>query len=100
MEFSRIAWRGVQRHLIRSILTSGAIAFTTAVLIFFISLQLSSYDAAINATTGLFQGHIQIQKEAYFKKSQIHEYFEPSASLQAEILKFPGISVVAPRASS
>ena len=71
-----LAWRNVWRNPRRTLLTALAVGFSGAVIIFFVSLQLSSYEASINATTRLFQGHIQIQSKKYFEKPQIRQVIQ------------------------
>ena len=66
-----LAWRNIWRNLRRTSLTALAIAISAAILIFFMSLQFSSYETSINATTAIFQGHLQIQKRGYLSKPQI-----------------------------
>lgn len=71
----KFAWRNIWRHKARSLLTLAAIAFATAILVFFIGLQQSSYQATINANVSLFHGHFQIQDAQYFKRYDIRHSF-------------------------
>lgn len=67
----RLAWRNIWRSPRRTILTLLAISFAVMVLMFFVALQLRSYDTAIRSTTSLFHGHLQIQAEGYLDRPQI-----------------------------
>ena len=94
----RLAWRNVWRHRRRSILTVLAIAFATAVLQFFLAIQLKSYETSINATVSLFHGHLQIQRAGYLDKPRIRSTV-PDVRLLAEKLSHNAfIEAVAPRA--
>jgi len=62
---TKIAWRNIWRNKRRSLLTIGAILFASALLIFSISLQFSSYATMIDAAVKRHTGHLQIQAEGY-----------------------------------
>lgn len=59
------AWRNIWRNPRRTVLTAGAIMFTCAILAFMVSLQQSSYAAAIRAATSIYQGAFQVQAVGY-----------------------------------
>lgn len=61
----RLAWRNIWRNPTRTVLTLSAIAFTTAILSFFLSLQFSSYRTSIDASVTLLTGHLQVQEPRY-----------------------------------
>ena len=82
----KIAWRNIWRHPLRSLLTVLAIAFATGVLIFFVSLQLSSYATSINASVSMFQGHLQIQREGMLENQKIRLTIDDTATVE-EILE-------------
>ncbi len=93
-----IAWRNIWRNKRRTLITGAAIAFSSAILIFFIGLQLSSYSAAIQATTSIFQGHLQIMLPAYNEEGEIRDTFQHAETLREKLLRVDGISDIAPRA--
>jgi len=62
---AKISWRNIWRNKRRSLLTIGAILFASALLIFSISLQFSSYDTMIDAAVKRHTGHLQVQAEGY-----------------------------------
>lgn len=64
------AWRNIWRNPRRTILTAGAIMFTCAILAFMVSLQQSSYAAAIRAATSIYQGAFQVQRRGYQENPQ------------------------------
>ncbi|MCB0325278.1 MAG: ABC transporter permease [Bdellovibrionales bacterium] len=87
----RIGWRSIGRNRRRTVLTLLAIGFATAVLVFFVALQLSSYSASINATTALFSGHLQVQRAGYLDRPQIRQSFADPRALREAILGLPGV---------
>ncbi len=72
MTVLKLAWRNVWRNPRRTALTLMAIAFAASVLIFFIGLQLSSYEAMIDATVSVYHGQLQVQRHGYHAKPQFH----------------------------
>lgn len=93
-----LAWRNVWRNPRRTLLTALAVGFSGAVIIFFVSLQLSSYEASINATTRLFQGHIQIQSKKYFDKPQIRQVIQQPKAVLKVIRQEKALSAATERA--
>lgn len=96
----KIGWRNIWRSRRRSILTMLAVAFAAAILVFFISLQLSSYDTSINATVGIFHGHLQVQHPQYLKQPQMRHSIAGVQHLLKEILDLGEVAGAAPRASA
>ena len=64
----KMAWRNIWRHPRRTILTVSAIAFASAVLVFFLSWQFGSYEAMINSSVKIHAGHLQVQAQGYQDK--------------------------------
>jgi ABC-type lipoprotein release transport system permease subunit len=93
-----LSWRNLWRHPLRTSLTVLTIAFATAVLMFFVSLQDSSYEASINATIAVFTGDLQLQRKGYLDKPQIHRTISDAAALKKEIAKVDGVEQVTSRA--
>jgi len=80
-----LAWRNIWRNKRRTILTLIAISFATAIVVFFQGLQISAHETAIVATTRIFQGAIQVQREDYFDNPQISRSIENPESLRESI---------------
>jgi ABC-type lipoprotein release transport system permease subunit len=94
-----IAWRNLWRHPRRTALTAAAIALAVTVLTFFFSVQVKSYDMAINASTGIFHGHFQIQRSGYLNNPEMRKIIPNVWSLRKEIQeKVPGLLGVSIRA--
>lgn len=94
----RIAWRNLWRHSWRTLLTLLAIAFASAVLVFFIGLQLSSYDAAINASVSVYHGYLQVQPEGYLDKPRIRTTLKQPRELREQVASLEGVRSAAIRA--
>lgn len=69
--YLRMAWRNIWRNPRRSILTMGAIAFATVLLIFMLSLQFGNYATIIDSAVKLRTGHLQIQARGYMERKDI-----------------------------
>lgn len=76
-----LAWRNLWRHPKRTALTAAAIGLAVGVLTFFFSLQLKSYDAAINASVGVFHGHLQIQRVGYLDTPEMRKFIKQVDSI-------------------
>jgi len=67
----KMAWRNLWRNPRRSILTMGALSFSSFFLIFMFSWQHGSYDAMIDASVRNISGHLQILNKEYRKNPSI-----------------------------
>jgi len=67
----RMAWRNLWRHRRRTWLTMSAIAFSSLLLVFMITLQLGAYDMMIDTSVRVFTGQMQIQHEGYLDKPRM-----------------------------
>ncbi|OVE79889.1 hypothetical protein BVY02_02030 [bacterium J17] len=94
----RLAWRNIWRNPRRTVLTLAAIAFAATVLVFFVGLQMSSYDASIQATVSVFNGEVQIQRDGYLKRPTLRKSFSNSIELKKQILS-SGLAKFATRRS-
>lgn len=74
-----------------------AIAFATAVLMFFMSIQLKSYDTGIRATTSLFHGHMQVQPLGYFEKPQMRKVLKRPPAISRALSQDENVASFAPR---
>jgi ABC-type lipoprotein release transport system permease subunit len=61
----RLAWRNIWRQPRRTWLTTGAMIFSNALLVFMMSIQFGMYDLMINNTLQSFGGHLQVQAPGY-----------------------------------
>ncbi|PLX66211.1 MAG: ABC transporter permease [Denitrovibrio sp.] len=66
-----ISWRNIWRNPRRSILTAGAIAFASGLLIFMLSFQFGTYEEMINASVKLSTGHLQVMAEGYQENNKM-----------------------------
>jgi len=93
----KMAWRNVWRNTRRTILTIGAIAFASMLLVFMLSFQFGSYETMINTAVKIQTGHLQIQAREYRTKKSIRQVVPDPARI-IEILKsIPGLTAYAGR---
>lgn len=93
-----MAWRNLWRHPRRTALTAAAIALAVTVLTFFFSIQVKSYDMAINASTGIFHGHFQVQRAGYLDNPEMRKIISEVTELRRELATIPGVMGTAVRA--
>lgn len=62
---AKMAWRNLWRNPRRTLLTLGAIAFASLLLVFMLSFQFGSYETMINASVRIHTGHLKIQAQGY-----------------------------------
>jgi len=94
----RLSWRNIWRHPRRTLLTLSAIAFAAAILVFMVTLQLSSYDTMIDYTLRVYHGHLQVQPEGYLDKPQMRNTIPDARELGSHIRKLTGSAAVSVRA--
>lgn len=94
-----LAWRNVWRQPRRTILSSSAIAFTTAFLIFMLSLQYGSYASMIDNTLHMFDGYAEIQAPGYHDDPDIDKAFGNVKNLLTQLKGIPGVSAITTRAT-
>ena len=92
-----LAWRNLWRHPRRTLLTILAIAFASAVLVFFVGLQYSSYDTSINASIRLLSGHLQVQQRGYNDRPELRLSIPGSVILEDKIRSLPDVTAVTRR---
>ncbi len=80
-----LAWRNLWRQKRRTVLNLAAVAFASGILIFFMSIQLSSYDGTINASVSVLHGHLQIQALGYLDEPQIRKTIPNPKEIQVRI---------------
>lgn len=95
-----LAWRNLWRHSRRTWLTVSAMVFSNVLLVFMISLQLSTYDMMIENSIKAFSGQLQISHKGYENDPKMRSTID-SATPLAEGLRsdFPDYAV-AMRAST
>ena len=71
MLYVRMAWRNIWRNPRRSLLTMGAVAFATVLLVFMLSLQFGNYATMIDSAVKLRTGHLQVQAKGYMERRDI-----------------------------
>jgi len=93
-----LAWRNLWRQPRRTLLSSLAIAFTSAFLIFMPSLQNGSYNTMIENTLRLFDGYGEVQRPGYADDPVIRSTISNYAQLQKDLEQIPTMAGVSARA--
>lgn len=88
---TKMAWRNIWRNTRRTILTIGAIAFASLLLVFMLSFQFGSYETMINTSVKIQTGHLQIQASDYQEKRDIRLVVAPPAELAAILESIPQV---------
>lgn len=94
----RLAWRNLWRQARRTWLTASAIAFSSMLLVFMISLQLGAYDMFVDNALRVFTGQMQIQRAGYRDRPQMRLSIPQARALAAELRRATGIEAIATRA--
>ena len=87
----KMAWRNIWRNTRRTILTIGAIAFASLLLVFMLSFQFGSYETMINTSVKIQTGHLQIQAQDYQAKKDIRLVVAPPAELATILESIPQV---------
>ncbi len=69
----RLAWRNLWRQPRRTWLTTGAMVFSNALLVFMMSLQFGMYDLMIDNTLKAVSGHMQVQAPGYVDDQKMRQ---------------------------
>ena len=93
-----LAWRNLWRQPRRTLLSSLAIAFTSAFLIFMPSLQNGSYNAMIENTLRLFDGYGEVQQPGYLDDPKIRSTISDYSQLQKDLEQIPELDGISARA--
>jgi putative ABC transport system permease protein len=96
----RLAWRNLWRNKRRTWLTTMAMIFSNALLIFMISLQFGSYDMMINNTLQAFSGHIQVQHPGYNDNPKLRKSIPAIAPLAGKLRHSAPDTRIAARAAT
>ena len=97
---AKIAWRNIWRNKRRSLLTIGAILFASALLIFSISLQFSSYDTMIDAAVKRHTGHLQVQAVGYHTDKEMRLVIAHPQDIVQSIQDLSDIKAMSSRANA
>ena len=92
-----MAVRNLIRHRRRTALTGSAVIFSTAVLVFFTSIQLKSYELGLSAAVSLFQGHGQLQRAGFNEDPSIEDSFVLGQSELLGLASNPSVVTTARR---
>ena len=95
-----IAWRNIWRNPRRSILTMGAVAFATLLLVFMLSWQFGSYATMIDSSVKIQTGHLQIQAKGYNESTDIQLVVPNPEEIASLLETIPHIAAYASRASA
>lgn len=92
----RMAWRNLWRNRRRTLLTAGAIAFSTTLLLGWVPIQFGAYELMIDYSLRVFPGHAQIQRPGYQDDPQIRKTFTDAEALATQLRddgRYTGVSV-------
>ena len=95
-----MAWRNIWRNPRRTLLTMGAIAFSSLLLVFMLSFQFGSYETMINASVKIHTGHLQIQAKGYQAKKNIRRVVTDPAATGNILKKIPQVVAYTYRAQA
>jgi len=96
----RLAWRNLWRQPRRTWLTIGAMVFSNALLVFMISIQLSTYGLMIDNTLQAFTGHIQVQAPGYKDDLKMRQLVPDVTSLASMLRRELGLETIAARGAA
>lgn len=96
----RLAWRNLWRQPRRTWLTTGAMVFSNAILVFMISLQFGMYKTMITNTLRAFTGHLQIQAPSYKDEQKMRQSVPHVTALAASLRQELGLDDIAGRGSA
>ena len=96
----RLAWRNLWRQPRRTWLTVGAMVFSNALLVFMISIELSTYDLMIDNTLKAFSGYLQVQAPGYKDDMKIRQVVPDVTSLASSLRRELGLETIAARAAA
>jgi ABC-type lipoprotein release transport system permease subunit len=95
-----LAWRNLWRQPRRTWLTIGAMVFSNALLVFMISIQLSTYELMIDNTLQAFTGHIQVQAPGYKDDLKMRQLVPDVTSLASMLRRELGLETIAARGAA
>jgi ABC-type lipoprotein release transport system permease subunit len=93
----RIGWRNLWRNRRRTWLTTGGIAFSVLLVMFFMSMQFGQYAIMIDSATSLMAGQVQVQSSRYLQDSRFEDTIVEATPLIRLLQENRHIVSVAPR---
>lgn len=93
----RIGWRNLWRNRRRTWLTTGGIAFSVLLVMFFMSMQFGQYAIMIDSATSLMAGQVQVQSSRYLEDSRFEDTIVEATPLIRLLQENRHIVSVAPR---
>ena len=96
----RLAWRNLWRQPRRTWLTIGAMVFSNALLVFMISIQLSTYELMIDNTLQAFTGHLQVQAPGYKDDLRLRQVVPDVTSLARLLRRELGLETITARGAA
>ena len=96
----RLAWRNLWRQPRRTWLTIGAMVFSNALLVFMISIQLSTYELMIDNTLQAFTGHMQVQAPGYKDDLKLRQVVPDVTTLSSLLRRELGLETIAARGAA
>jgi len=93
----RTAWRNLWRNRRRTWLTSGGIAFSVLLVMFFMSMQYGQYAIMIDSATSLLAGHLQVRRQDYLEDERFEDTIAEVTPLLRILSQQPHVVSVAPR---
>jgi putative ABC transport system permease protein len=94
-----MAWRNIWRQPRRTLLSATAVMLTSGLLIFLPALQIGSYQAMVNASIGILDGVVQIQRPDYLESPTMRLSFKPELTLAQTIKQQIDNATLAQRAN-
>ncbi|UCF95610.1 MAG: ABC transporter permease [Desulfobacterales bacterium] len=95
-----MAWRNIWRNPRRTLLTIGAIAFASLLLVFMLSFQFGSYETMINSAVKIHTGHLQVQAAGYQDKQDIRRVVPDPAVIGKILDEIPEVQAYTYRAQA
>lgn len=94
----QLAWRNLRRNRRRTLLSSGGVAFASALLVFILSMQASQYQLMLRAAVAGGTGYLQAQARGYQDDARMWLVVPDPAAVSEALRAEPRVLAVAPRA--
>lgn len=95
-----LAWRNLWRQKTRTYISLASMGFTSALLVFVLSLQLGMYETMKTNTLALFDGYAQVQRDGYADDPELSDAIADPGALIDSLKQIPGVTAATPRATS